>query len=528
VAAGGNHSLALLTNGTVMSWGDNEHGQLGDGTVTERKVPVAVKGLSNVRQIAAGNEHSLALLTNGTVMAWGANEAGQLGTGTLADSKVPVAVKSLSGVSDISAGGEFSLALLTNGTAKAWGSDESGQLANHAIGELETPQSDLPVAVESLSGATAVAAGRNHALALLSDGTVKAWGNDAAGELGNGVIKAKEETPVAVSGLSGVTTVSAGGQDSAALLGSGSVMTWGVNKWGTLGNGVTGSPSDLPVTVSGIAKVADISAGGAHMLAFGEPMPAVTEVAPTLGPTAGGNTVTISGANLAGATAVKFGANAATTYTVNSQTSITATAPAGAGTVDVVVTTPAGTSNSTPSDHYTYLKPPTVTSLTPKSGSTAVETSVVIKGTELANVTEVTFGGVKVPFNVNSATSVTATAPLHAVGTVDVQLTSPGGTSVLSTKDHYTYTPIIESVAPNEGPAAGGTSVTVTGTGFALGSTATTFKFAARKPTSVSCESTTTCTMVSPLGTAGTTVDVIATVSKVNSPKGTSDHFTYH
>jgi alpha-tubulin suppressor-like RCC1 family protein len=528
VAAGGTHSLALLTNGTVMSWGNNEHGQLGDGTVAESNVPVAVKGLSNVREIAAGENHSLALLTNGTVMAWGNNEEGALGTGSLKSSNVPVAVKNLTGITDISAGGEFSLALLSNGTVKAWGSDASGQLANHAIGELEIPLSDLPVAVESVTEATAVSAGTNHALALVNGGTVKAWGNDAAGELGNGVIKAKEETPVAVSGLSGATSISAGGQLSAALLGSGSVMTWGVNKWGTLGDGVAGSPSDVPVTVTGIAKVADVSAGAAHMLAFGEPMPAVTEVSPTLGPTAGANTVTISGANLEGATAVKFGANEATSYTIDSQTSITATVPAGTGTVNVVVTTPAGVSNTTPSDHYTYLAVPTITSLKPKTGPVAGENSVVVTGTELEHVTEVTFAGVSVPFTIQSNKSLTAIAPPHSLGIVDVRVTSPGGTSVISTKDHYSYTPIVESVAPNEGLAAGGASVTVTGTGFALGGTATTFKFGTKKATAVSCETSTTCTMLSPAGTVGTTVDVVATVSKVNSPKSASDKFSYH
>jgi hypothetical protein len=238
--------------------------------------------------------------------------------------------------------------------------------------------------------------------------------------------------------------------------------------------------------------------------------------------------VTISGANLEGATAVKFGATNATTYTVTSQTTIEAVAPAGTGKVHVVVTTPAGISNSTTADQYTYVNPPTVTSLTPKTGTTEGGTKVTIKGTEFSTASSVTIGGTSVPFTIVSATQITATTPAHPAGFADTVVTNAGGTSALTTKDRYKYLPIIESVAPNEGPAEGGTSVTVTGSGFALGSTATTFKFGTKKPTAVSCTSSTTCTMLSPPGTAATTVDVTATVNKAVSLKTAADKFSYH
>lgn len=92
-------------------------------------------------------------------------------------------------------------------------------------------------AVSGLSGVTAVAAGATHGLALLSGGTVMAWGQNSYGEIGNGTIQTRQETPVAVSGVSGVSAISAGRQDSVALLGSGTAMTWGINQYGTLGNG---------------------------------------------------------------------------------------------------------------------------------------------------------------------------------------------------------------------------------------------------------------------------------------------------
>jgi alpha-tubulin suppressor-like RCC1 family protein len=526
IAAGGSHSLALLSNGTVMAWGDNESGQLGNGTLTESNVPVAVKGLTGVKAIAAGANHSLALMSNGTVEAWGDNTMGELGNGSVKTSDVPVVVKGITGATAISAGGEFSLAVVAKGAVEAWGDNEAAQLGDPAV--EEEPFSDVPVPVGSLTGVSAVAAGANHGLALMSGGTVMGWGGDIDGQVGNGAQQGRVPSPASVSGLSGVTAISAGGEDSVALLGSGSVMTWGIDKSGQLGNGVASGPSPTPVLVGGIAKVADVSAGGMHMLAFGEPMPAVSAVSPAAGPTTGGTSVTITGSSLEGASAVKFGSTAASSFTVNSATSITATAPAGSGTVDVTVTTPAGTSSKSAVDRYTYAKAPTVTALKPKTGPVPGGTTVVITGTELSGATSVTFGGESATFKITSSTSITATAPAAAgAGIVDVQVTTPGGSSTLSTKDHYTYAPAVESVAPSTGPAAGGTTVTVTGTGFAPGSTATVFKFGARKATAVSCASATTCTMTTPLGAAGT-VDVVATVNKVNSAKvRPQDAYTY-
>ncbi len=528
VAAGGAFSLALLGTGTVMAWGANESGQLGDGNFqAESNVPVAVKGLTNVKAIAAGSTHSLALLNTGTVMAWGDNTSGELGNGTVKTSDVPVAVKGLTGVIAIAAGDEFSLAVLSNGTVEAWGNNELGQLGNPALAEEE--DSLLPVAVTGVTGATSVAAGLSHGLALLSGGTVMGWGGDASGQVVNGVLEPRVNTPVAVGGLSGVSAISAGGLDSAALLAGGSVMTWGANTRGTLGDGTAGSPSAVPVSVGEVERIAGISTGGAHMLAFGEPIPGVSSLSPASGPTAGGTSVEVTGTHLEGATAVAFGSTPATSFTVNSATSITATAPAGTGTVDVSVTTATGSSPKSTADHFTYIKPPTVTSLKPKLGPIAGGTTVVIGGTELTGATSVRFGSESASFKVNSSKSITATAPpAAAAGYAFVTVTTPGGTSVASTKGRYSYAPTVESVSPSTGLIAGGEAVTVTGTGFALGSTATIFKFGTHRALSVSCTSTTTCTMLSPKTTVTGTVDVVATVAKILSPKvRPQDAFTY-
>jgi alpha-tubulin suppressor-like RCC1 family protein len=440
ISAGADHSLALLNNGTVMAWGDNESGQLGIGSgVEDVEVPVAVQGLSGVKAISAGAAHSLALLSNGTVMAWGENESGQLGDGQTTNSKVPVAVKGLSGVAAISAGGEFSLALLNNGSVEAWGSDQQGQLGN---GTLEELASAVPVPVGTLAGVTAIAAGAKHALALLSNGTVMAWGEDNDGELGNDTVKPFEEKPVAVSGLSGATAISAGGQDSVALLSSGSLMTWGTDKSGNLGDGLSGGISDVPVPVIGLRKVASISAGGVHMLAYGEPIPTITGVSPALGAAAGGATVTITGLELTGATAVKFGMSEATGFTVNSSSSITATAPPGTATVDVTVTTSSGTSPITPKDHYVYQHTPTVTKLSANAGPVAGGTSVTIKGTEFTAASAVRFGAADATsYTVNSASSITAVSPAATVGTVYITVTNASGASATSKKSRFKYTP---------------------------------------------------------------------------------------
>lgn len=530
VAAGGNHSLALLKNGTVLAWGDDESGQLGNGQLVDSEVPVAVPGLTNVTAIAAGEEHSLALLSNGTVMAWGNNEDGQLGVGGKAVRKTPVEVSGLSEVSAIAADGRFSMALLKNGTVVAWGDDEHGQLGNKPLFEKgeEGAFSSSPVPVEGLSGVSAIAAGRNHALALLSNGTVEAWGNDAEGELGNGIIEPQAVTAVPVSGLSGVVAISAGEQDSVALLSSGTIEAWGTNGAGALGIGATGPASDLPVEVHSITGAAGVSAGGGQVLAFGASLPSVTAISPPSGPTGGSQTVTITGTGLSGATAVHFGASLATGLVVNSSNSVTATSPAGTGTVNVTVTTPSGTSPVSSGDRYSYRPAPTVAKLSVKGGPAKGGTTVEITGTELIGATEVDFGAVAVTeLTVNSATSIAVVSPQNVGGTADVRVMTPSGLSAVTTKGAFRYAPEIVGVSPANGPKAGGGSVTISGYGFVPGTSGTSFKFGKAKVTTEECASTTSCTVVLPASKTTVTVDVTAKVGRGKTPIVAGDHFTY-
>jgi IPT/TIG domain len=257
-------------------------------------------------------------------------------------------------------------------------------------------------------------------------------------------------------------------------------------------------------------------------------VPTVTKVEPNAGPVAGGTSVAITGTNFTGATAVKFGSTAATSFKVNSATSITATSPAeAAGTVDVTVTTPEATSPPNSGDLFTYAATPTVTKLKPTAGPVAGGTTVTITGTNLTGASAVKFGSTAATsFTVNSATSITAQAPAEPVATVDVTVTTAGGTSAISSKDHYKFSPTITSLSPNAGSTAGGTTVTVKGTGFALGTTASAFKFGTTKATSANCATSTECTVVSPAHEAGK-VEVKVTVNKVTSLKTAAATFTY-
>jgi hypothetical protein len=257
IAAGYYFSLALMSSGKVMAWGDGGSGQLGDGSEFTSDVPKEVRGLDEATAIAGGVQHSLALLKNGTVMAWGSDEYGQLGNGAETKSDVPVEVKGLHEVTAIAAGADHSLALLKNGTVMAWGENESGQL-----GDGNETNGDIPVEVEGLREVTAIASDGNHSLALLKDGQVMAWGNNNAGQLGDGN-EVNSNLPVEVKGLSGVKALAAGVQHSLALLSDGKIMAWGDDGWGELGNGNEDrEDSDVPVEASELSAVTAIAAGG--------------------------------------------------------------------------------------------------------------------------------------------------------------------------------------------------------------------------------------------------------------------------
>jgi len=225
-------------------------------------------------QVSAGAEHSLALAEDGLVYAWGLNASGQLGDGTTVDRNVPTQVTGLSSIVAVSAGADHSvvandgtvfaghsLALASDGTVYAWGDNASGQVGDGTVVDRLTATQ-----VPDLTGIVAISAGGNHSLAVAADGTVYAWGSNTYGEIGDGTTTDRL-VPTKVPGLSGIVSVGGGFGHSLALSDTGVLYAWGLNNAGQLGDGTT-TDRLQPVSVSVPGNVVGISTGFFHTLAM--------------------------------------------------------------------------------------------------------------------------------------------------------------------------------------------------------------------------------------------------------------------
>lgn len=256
--------MALLADGSVWTWGSDVSGKLGDNqscsnyndNTHDSYLPLKVHGpgnvgyLSSIIAISAGEGHNTALKSDGTVWTWGWNGFGQLGNGTTNDAWTPIQVSGLTNVVAISGRGYHTLALKSDGTVWAWGWNLYGQLGNGTTAAAVLS----PVQVIGLTNPASISAGYTISLAKMSNGTVQVWGTDRKGEMGQGVFNGHSYTPIQVPGLSNVVTISADFQEPEALKFDGTIVMWGWNNLGQLGDGTTNDMS-VPGQVTGLTNM---------------------------------------------------------------------------------------------------------------------------------------------------------------------------------------------------------------------------------------------------------------------------------
>jgi alpha-tubulin suppressor-like RCC1 family protein len=268
ISAGFYHTCAVTQQGRVLCWGDHQAGRLGDGALLEEHTPVQVTGLDQgLRAIDAGETHTCAITESGSLLCWGSNEHGELGEGTEALRGFPVEVQGIpDGFTSVAVGGNFTCALTTTGGVKCWGRNTWGEL-----GDGTDDSNLLPMDVIGLtSDVTAIAAAQYHACALTTGGGVKCWGYNNDGRLGSETAEDYSAVPLDVDGLtSGVSAIAVGYDFSCALLENGKVKCWGDRF--DLQVDSTESFSFSPYDINGLPdNLVAISAGNYHACAWTE------------------------------------------------------------------------------------------------------------------------------------------------------------------------------------------------------------------------------------------------------------------
>jgi hypothetical protein len=285
--------------------------------------------------------------------------------------------------------------------------------------------------------------------------------------------------------------------------------------------------------VAGVVNGTQVLSQAFLLLAPGfVPVQRLTGISATSGPTSGGTSITITGTGFTGVTAVSFGSTPAGSFTVSTSTSITAVSPGpvAAGTVDVTVTDAGGTSATSAADQFTFIAPPTITGVSPNSGPLAGGNWVTVTGTDLSTTNKVTIGDNTTSFQVLSNTSLSVYILAgETAETVDIAVTTIGGTSTRTNADQYTYVapppaPVVTGISPNTGTTLGGTKVTITGTGF---TNVVYVSFGGYTAQSFTINSNTSITAVSPAVPAGTVDITVQTLASGWSATSPADQFTY-
>jgi len=288
VAAGGSHTLAIKSDGTLWAWGLNVDGQLGDGNSGVGRYVMSPKQIGALKDwvaIAAGDAHSVALEGSSSlqIMSWGQNTMGQLGLGVtlagvnLTNMNVPtkvtkaIAVGTLSSIpytglpwTAISAGGSNSTALRSDGIVFSWGDNSYGQLGQIFPSNVSVPTQLAPIGGGTL-GALSISTGRYHSLAVLTDHTLYAWGSNASGQLGDGSTT-NRIAAVQVGSDNHWFAVAAGGAHTLAIKQDRSLWAWGSNSDGQLGDGTT-TNAYLPEQIGTATNWVSVAAGRSHSIA---------------------------------------------------------------------------------------------------------------------------------------------------------------------------------------------------------------------------------------------------------------------
>ncbi len=264
VSTGGAHTLGIGADNSLWSWGRSQAGQLGLGDLNSRNAPTKVGTDQNWVTISAGNGHSLALKSNGTLWVWGRNTTGQLGNPLIGDNLlVPTQLGTDTDWSFISAGDEYSIAIKTNGTLWAWGDNVYGQLGDNTSGSGNIRTT--PIQIGTDTNWVFASAGTTHTLAIKSNGTLWGFGQNNFGKLGDGTIIDKL-TPTQIGTDANWQTVEASIKHSIALKTNGSLWTWGDNTDGQLGNGLSGSinSQSAPINIEPGSVFSKITRGQKH------------------------------------------------------------------------------------------------------------------------------------------------------------------------------------------------------------------------------------------------------------------------
>ncbi|MFP5042853.1 IPT/TIG domain-containing protein [Parasediminibacterium sp. JCM 36343] len=349
VSAGGNHTVSIKKDGSLWAWGFNGNGQLGNGTTADEYSPVQIGTANNWQLVSAGENHTMAIKADSSLWAWGYNGLGELGDGTTTNADSPKQIGTATNWQFINAKYEQTFALNSNGSLWGWGNNNEGEL-----GDGTAINRTSPVQIVSTNNWQFVSPGYNHTIAIETDGSLWAWGWNDHGQLGDGTTT-NSKSPVSIGcpitlklpAISSFSPTIAIASTRVTILGTGFTGAKAVNFGGTAASSYTVVNDSTIKAIVAIGASGSISvttsAGTATKAGFSFVVtPTIASFTPSSTCPGKIATVFITGSNFTGATAVTIGGKAATSFTVNSATSITATIPANA-TGNIKVTTQQGT-----------------------------------------------------------------------------------------------------------------------------------------------------------------------------------------